>query len=218
MKYFVLKDAEKNAVAALSTEEITSVILEENILKIKYTNLLDEVYTNVSNVANMPDFFNKLSGENFVGGCDEVFKQFGGCNKAVAADATMIDGVRKYHRYHAVFYANSANVLSIDNLQTLYVTPTHLVYSNTQENIVNSIQYQTYGDLFEKLKDTESFYVIDDVIAIYVYGINDLKLALTEDGMYTLSVRYNDQSSYITHSLNIDDDRAIHLLNTLTRL
>lgn len=216
MSYFVLKNAEGKAVAVLSTVDIVTVSMNGDTMAVKYAKMHDEVYFTITNVVNLDDFFNMISGDQY--------KSYGEtcsgdtCNSVGCGDVSNTPELNKYYRYHAIFHENSAEILSLENIYTLFVTPTDMVYTTMHDSIVHKVPYQTYGNLFEKLKTTNMFYIIDDVIAIYIYGIARFNMRLNENGLYLLSIRYNGQHNYTTYTLNIDDDRAIHLLNSISNL
>jgi len=209
MSYFILKNAEDKTIGVLSTDGIVTATIEFNELTIKYSNMRVETCFNVADVVNLDDFFTMLSVDSYKSYGDSV-----GCDEDKAETLQ----ANKYHRYHAIFHENSAKIIPLENLHTLFVKPNEILYTTMQDSGVYKVPYQVYNNLFEKLKSYNSFYVIEDVIAIYAYGIAELNMRLTEEGLYNLSIRYNNQTGNSNYLLNIDDDRAIHLLNTISNL
>lgn len=190
------------------------------------------VIVDIKDSVNLDEFFNLLSGnqaeakseaksdccastdsdvgDSVVGDLDLLVGQLGHISGEKHTSSSL---------YHVVFNGDVANTIVMNDINTLYVNHQNksIYVASQRSSLGKKYDFETYGNLFDKFN--ECYYVIDDLMAIYLYNIVEFKVVRLAEDMYEVSVRYADYPNVcITQTLNIETDRVIHMLNVINKL
>lgn len=220
---FAFKDKSGSVVSVVSMDDIFSAAYtdgaENSYLELSYDGRKSVIIT-ATNIVNMNDFFSKLHGDSPVDDVDDVddveFKSdcVSGCDQV----GLLLKEVKTNYQYHVIFFRDVANTIVLNDINTLFVdhNTKNIHLTSRCGMLPKTYDFETYGNLFEKI-NRSLYYVIDDLIAIYLYDITYLKVERLDVCRYNITVKYVNCPT-VNHIINVDDDRIIHLLNVINQL
>lgn len=168
-------------------------------------------------IDNLAEFFNAISNSPTVESKDD---RCGDCKPQEPTEdqtvgITQPESITPHGRYHVVFNGNTAKTIVLYDIHTLYInSPTQMTITNRIESLPSVINYENYGNIFEKLPSY--YYVINDLFAFSMIDILTCNVEKLEDDLYQVSITYCDNPTRsISHKLAVEDDRIIHMLGVI---